>query len=453
MKYYNLSLADVVQRLKAMTPDDQACVKGSIAVTPHLTEKREDLVLAHFVPHNEQGFVRDELAYDEIRLVKESISVEDLCGRITSAAECGSFELFDGLKVDISDQASMELLPSEDPQTTRGARYYIQLTAKNRGILRQSDPLVKYGQLSFESAEQAVRAWIPLRPFHGNSDGRIGSLLIELPLIGPRLGAITTRDRLMSVEVAHMLEGTSVQLAGVWQSNDASFIEPFMKVVEETAVQISRPSQADQVAMWLTMPGTTVVDYFFESPYRCSRSQRVLYSPVAKMSGEESSVLAQIQTGEGENLEFKPFVKRESQKFDELIRTVIAFANKRGGTIYLGVTDYQEICGVEKELREFAPKEERFSVDVCADRFCSLVKKQVGDCVSGKIEFRVEPVRLCEKLLIRIVVKEGSEKPYSDVKTQEIWTRRGANTARPNPDELKQMIAGSTQGSGFLSLG
>lgn len=152
-------------------------------------------------------------------------------------------------------------------------------------------------------------------------------------------------------------------------------------------------------------------------------------------------------------MEFKPFVKRESQKYDELIRTVIAFANKRGGAIYLGITDYQEICGVEKELREFAPKEERFSLDVCADRFCSLVKKQVGDNVSGNIEFRVEPIRICEKLLIRIFVKEGSEKPYSDVKTQEIWTRRGANTTRPNPSELKQMIMGSTEHPGFLSLG
>jgi hypothetical protein len=452
MKENNVPLRAVVQRLSTVAlVEDRAVLNGSVAISHRSSPARDDLILAHYAANNDRPFARIEQTYGELRLAKESKSVGDVRGRLAQAAESGSLELIDGLKIEVNDTASVELLPSDDLQTGIGPKYVIELSARNRGQLSQAGPLVTYGQPSFESVEQAVRAWIRLRPFHGSSDGRLGGILIEVPLSSPRLGALAMDgERRMRIAVEGMPSETPIELTGVWQSSDATFIESFAQKVVGTSVEVSRPTWADQVSIWLVRSDSLVTDFFFENSHRCSRSRRVLYPPSAETNDVEPAVLAQIQSGESENLEFKPFIKPTSDKFEELIRTVIAFANKHGGTIYMGVSDYQEINGVEKELWEAIAKEERNSLDDCANRYCALARKKLCDRVSKKIEFRVEPIRVCGKLLIRVAVEEGKDKPCSDVSTKEIWTRRGANTVRPDSEELKLLITDATRPIGFF---
>jgi hypothetical protein len=448
MKYYNVSLAEVMQRLEnTVSTDDRTGVCGSIAVSRPVNAQQEDLILAHYVVNNEQPMACRENVYTELRLQKESTSVAELCRRLKSAAKTGSFELTGESAMDIDGNATVELLSSDEPSRGIGPRYFIQLSARRKGNLSGAGPLVKYGQPSFESIEQAVRAWFSLRPFHGSADGRLGYILIEIPVTGPRLGEISIdADHLMRIAVEHLPREPQVELSGVWQSTDASFIEPFAQKVTGGVVSIKRPQWANQVAVWLVTPDSQVTDYFFENSYRCSRSMRLLFPPNTEIRGDQAA-LSQIQSGECENLEFKPLLDPDSSKFHELIRTVIAFANKRGGMIYMGVSNYQEINGVEKELRDLSPKDKRRSLDDCAIRYCAIVKTMVCDRVSDKIDFQCEPVRVCGRLLIRVTVNEGRQKPYSDLPTREIWTRRGANTVRPDPsgEELKQLTIDPTR--------
>ena len=53
------------------------------------------------------------------------------------------------------------------------------------------------------------------------------------------------------------------------------------------------------------------------------------------------NLLAQIQQGEGQKIEFKTSFQKE------VIETVVAFANAKGGKVFIGVTDSGEITGVE----------------------------------------------------------------------------------------------------------
>jgi predicted HTH transcriptional regulator len=174
---------------------------------------------------------------------------------------------------------------------------------------------------------------------------------------------------------------------------------------------------------------------------------RLLYAGQSDKREDEGSVLARIRDGEDERVEFKPFGRLESAKAEELVRTVIAFANKRGGTIYLGVNDHQEIEGVEKDLRESAPSEKRGSILECAAWYCAAIRKRIADRVSSAVVLECDSIRVCGKLLIHLTVLESKSKPCCDVSTKEIWTRRVANTVRPDPsgDELRQLIGGASQ--------
>lgn len=50
-----------------------------------------------------------------------------------------------------------------------------------------------------------------------------------------------------------------------------------------------------------------------------------------------------INNGEGQRTEFKKSFAEE----DEAIRTLCAFANAEGGTVYFGITDEGRITGVD----------------------------------------------------------------------------------------------------------
>ncbi len=447
MKYHNLTLDDVIRRLLSAKTGKTTVIQGCVALAPSSGSGPHELLLAYHSPAaNALG--HEDMDYGEVRLVRESVSLAELWRRLAKAQKTGILTLAEGVSVELERMASMELLPSDEPASGLGPRYGIELSAKRRGNLSGAGPLVRFGQLSYPSVEQAIRSWIPLRPFHGSSDARLGKSLIEVPLAGPRLGAIDLVDgTIVRVGFAGIAAKASVELTGVWQSADAAVMIPFRHRVVGEPIDLAWPAGADRIALWLATADSEIRDYFSEDSYRCSRRRRVLYPGQGTAAKSENSILAEIQGGEGERVEFKPFIRLDSSKAEELVRTAIAFANKQGGTLYLGVNDYQEIEGVERELREAAPAGKKGSIAECAAWYCAAIRKRISDRVSSAVVLECEAVQVCGKYLIRIAVTEAQAKPCCDLSTKEIWTRRGASTGRPDlaGDELRQLVNGSNQ--------
>ena len=49
---------------------------------------------------------------------------------------------------------------------------------------------------------------------------------------------------------------------------------------------------------------------------------------------------------QGEQIEFKEYIKLGDKKETELVNVIVAFANTKGGTIYVGVDD---VCDLRRE--------------------------------------------------------------------------------------------------------
>lgn len=439
MKESNIPLGKVAERLALPGLCDlQRRLNARVALSQRTAPDRNELIVAHYGVNVGLPLAPLVQTYGELRLARETIVAEILPRQFEQAATSMSFEVLKGFIVEVNNTASIELVASEDLES--GPKYMLELATRNRGHLSSPGPLVVYGQPAFETVEQAVRAWVPLRPFHGSSDGRLGSILIEVPLAGPRLGALTLESGdSVRVAVNGRSDATPIELSGVWHSSDGYLVETFAQPITGDSVVVARPPGVDQVAMWLVRRDSLVTDFFIENPHRCSRKQRILSPQRATTIDGDPAV--QIDAGEGETIEWKPFIRLTSDKVDEVVRTVVAFANTRGGTVFIGVTDYGDVEGIDKGVRDATSKDERISLDECAKNYCAEVRKKVLDRVGEMTGLKIDTIRVREKLVVCVRVDEARRKPCSDVVRNEIWIRKGSNNRRPDTAQLRALMA------------
>jgi len=93
-----------------------------------------------------------------------------------------------------------------------------------------------------------------------------------------------------------------------------------------------------------------------------------------------------LQQGEGENCEFR------SSFGEDALRTLCAFANTRGGVLWIGVRDDGSISGVtlgKETLRDWA----------------NQIRQALG------VNARLEPLQIGDKTIVRIAVAESQAKP------------------------------------------
>lgn len=112
------------------------------------------------------------------------------------------------------------------------------------------------------------------------------------------------------------------------------------------------------------------------------------------------SKLAQmIEEGEGEQLDFK----KEITSLHKIAKTIVSFANTKGGKILIGVNDNKSIHGVNS-------LEEQHMIEQAANFYCKpqpeIVFKELTDQGKTVLEVAVEP---------------GTEKPYYALGEDEKW--------------------------------
>jgi predicted HTH transcriptional regulator len=97
-----------------------------------------------------------------------------------------------------------------------------------------------------------------------------------------------------------------------------------------------------------------------------------------------------LKQGESISLDFKQTITAH-----KIARTLVAFANTKGGTILIGVADNKHILGID-------PEEEKFVIEEATNKYCT-----------PKIAYEIEVFEEDkEKMVLAVYVQEGKEKPY-----------------------------------------
>jgi predicted HTH transcriptional regulator len=112
-----------------------------------------------------------------------------------------------------------------------------------------------------------------------------------------------------------------------------------------------------------------------------------------------SGIQKLIEQGEGQKLDFK----KEISSIHKIAKTIVSFANTKGGTLLIGVNDDKTVSGVRAD-------EERHMLETAAGFFSK-----------PSIEIEIKEYCLGKKSLLEVKVPEGTDKPYYALGEDEKW--------------------------------
>lgn len=114
---------------------------------------------------------------------------------------------------------------------------------------------------------------------------------------------------------------------------------------------------------------------------------------------------------------------------DDIKNTVIAFANCDGGTIYIGIDDDGDVCGVE-------------DVDLTMLRVSNAIRDAVRPDVTMFTDCSVETLE--GKTVVCVKIQRGTARPYylhgKGVRPEGVYVRQGASTVPASESAILSMI-------------
>ena len=298
--------------------------------------------------------------------------------------------------------------------------------------------LLAPSQPYYPDITEAGRDWLPFTVYHGSGDARNGEVVLLLPETRAFLHEVATEDEMLDVRIT----GTGATdlpllLKGAWWEGDG--IHHFETNITNGCGQVRIPTTAARIEFVLTDKTGTIYDYLREDNYR--------YQGIGRdRSLDENTTLVQVvreacQSGEGLCIEFKSFIELEdlnkSEKLKEIVKTAVAFANTKGGRIFLGIDDDCELLGIDERLSKWA----KGPVDaVACERYLGAIRGRIRDVVVGGPIMHFIQTVVDGRLVAIIEVAEAREKPICIRQDSYLYVRRGSSNTKVPPDEWKAII-------------
>jgi hypothetical protein len=193
-----------------------------------------------------------------------------------------------------------------------------------------------------------------------------------------------------------------------------------------------------------------VLDQYLETGHSLSWGRSVL-SPGRFPGDPDHQALDEArEAGEGQQIEFKEWVPltRADPKALELLKTVVAFANAQGGSIYVGVTDYAEIVGVAPKLFKALARQHGGDLDRLRDAYIVGLRKLIAEGVLPQLtplpDFKW--VEDTGHWVLRATIATGRDQPYHLGESNDFYVRRGATNRRMTRDELQRAFRRRSEG-------
>lgn len=297
---------------------------------------------------------------------------------------------------------------------------------EQRLFLEQS-ATVRKGLIPFRSPADAVRRWIFQEQGSDSMTNDVPyqeQFLTVVPDTRARFasGRWTPGELELITEVNVPLRDLELQIIHVGaehrSSNYSVGLEPMILEV---------PEDARELVLYLVHKNGDIV---------CSRSLHGLYRSFGKFEGQldgATEVIQELQGGENETREFKPYVSPRDKKEFDFVKTVVAFANTDGGRIFVGVDDEGVPLGIsaargcfKKTLDPIAAQQARLK------RVITESTKPVPPVTYKNVEVNGNPV---------IVAEVRRSPSICSTQDNRVYVRRGATSRLADPEtELPSLL-------------
>lgn len=301
---------------------------------------------------------------------------------------------------------------------------FLQIIGDSVSYSQRGD-LVKYNILCYKDRFHAIKKWLSI-PKLSETDRRLGCVTIFLPNFKARISSLKIENEkfLVFVEGAKKII-ESLQCQVVLDSDDEE-VQQNKNFEGKKHVGFNIKDEPKSLYLQLVTPNDEKIDCYEETPYRHSGNIRMLKRE------SDIGLLNKIENGENEIIEFKPFIQKGDSKEEEIIETVIAFSNTKGGSIIFGISDNAEIKGVSASLLK-GRKIEDFLSD-----YKKGLRKKVSDKLNKGVDLSFKEANMADSWILEMVIAEGADKPYCTCPDNKWFVRKGANNVRPDPTKSTQ---------------
>ena len=133
---------------------------------------------------------------------------------------------------------------------------------------------------------------------------------------------------------------------------------------------------------------------------------------------------------------FQENMTRDGGRLHKVLCDVVAFANTRGGTVYVGVSATRKTAARGVENPEGA---------------VVFLKKELERNIIPQLDARVDIVQSLGASIVRVTVPSGPDKPYAVNQTQ-IYVRQEGETSEAVRDEIVQLVLGGRQAAAIAEV-
>jgi hypothetical protein len=310
----------------------------------------------------------------------------------------------------------------------------LYLTTGRPNHIFNVEHLLAPGQPYYPDLSQAIREWTGAPVRIGTADGYIGSVLLFLPECSARIQSLVRDEDAINVTLA--LGPTAVKdlrLIGGWQEGDTW--RRFDELVNhsEPNLRLSVPRSAGALNIHLIGGSGRWYDYHLEDRRGHVGQQRVLDSSGTQAADVQALEKA-LRQGEGEQIEFKEYIRKRDQKEAEIVKVIVAFANTKGGVIYLGVSDECELIGTDVDLCRAFPNEGADLEKALAD-YIGYLKSSLPEKMNHTPSLDYPIIRTGGHRILAITVEPGVDRIYMRRSDKGIFVRRGASSPQADADD------------------
>jgi hypothetical protein len=309
---------------------------------------------------------------------------------------------------------SSEIVPSHETRSGASRRRFAASIESNSFFSEAQ--LMDYALPYHPSAARYAKEFLRLKATD-SVDGRKGEFSIEVP---DWRGAIRFAEGLISISnpaVPLRLVGTingDIQI-DVRNDTTADYYETYVRDVE----------------LWLLTKDSDVVDYISSTnwPYK--------YETPPQEAEQEQQLLEFIRKGESEICEFKRYIDLNNTKATEIEKTVCAFSNQRGGTLFVGITDEGDVVGLARELAK-NPED----LDTAVADYEKDIRNRLRETLKDNQCFASRVATILGTRVIIVDVQPSQEVNFfvkSDL-AQTAYIRHGGSSMKLSPPEMKAKI-------------
>lgn len=382
------------------------------------------------------------ICYDNIRLIEHWLKPTDLL-EFVEASRSGRLRIADDeISLESPDLRQVQYVhESIWPEPLPG--YLYSTSGGNHRLSIPNDPLLSHKNPFYPSPDSAIASWCEIPNYQGPSDSRMGILSIFLPECRAYFEKLVYKheEKILSIKIARRQKGLDTFLKGAYKS-PYGYMEISGDVKDDIiSIPINEKvaDNLEQFEIYLLDNNNNILDYHKENQFSIKERIRIFRIPI-KIEKKEDIIDKAIKIGESDTLEFKPYIKKGDNKINEIIETIIAFANTNGGHIIIGINKYAVPEGIESDLGKEAIRHDKSYKDLL-EEYIGYIRKEISDKLNKLPDYRIEKRVFIDHDFLVINVSAGSQKPYANIQTKDIFIRRGSTNVKPDPDtELHKLF-------------